>query len=301
MPTPTLLTTHRDDLGPVAYSAYSHGCRCGGCRAKKADYVADRRARGVEIDQRASHAPRQPRPRRPPVDRAAVVEHLIQLHRLGWTSVAIAHAARIDPGTLGRVLHRAGDCRHDIAEKILTVPLNRHLRSGRELRTCPCGVEFEVICSDERTYHDRDCARRASAGRARHRTRRFTDDEMIAWMRRAALGDTLTQNRYLRYVNTEPDAPHARSLFNRFGSWVNAVRAAGLTPGTTSRDRYDRRWTGPDLVDAVRSALADGVRTCDDYRAWAQQDPDRPSQSLIRQRLDTWSNAVRLATERQAS
>lgn len=298
--TPTV--THRDDLGPIpTYGTYSRGCRCSGCREEKRRYVADRRAQGVEIDTRKHHgrADGAPRPRRTPYDATPVREHVAALYNLGWPISTIAAAAKVDPGTPARLL--AGrSCRRSTGEKILAIPLTRHLRKGRESRTCRCGVEFTARISDGRTFCTVECARLSSAGQPRQHARRYTDEDLYAVMRAAAINGVLTVQRYDYHVATNGGPVHRTVTLRHQGSWARAVYAAGLTPGhegSPGNGFTPAVWTVDGCVYAVRRALRDGVRTARDYDRWEHTRTDAPSLGTVRAYLGRWSEAVRLARQ----
>lgn len=103
------------------YGRYSHGCRCAVCTQAKREYMAGRRAGGLEHDPRAHHdATYVPR-----VDYAAVRAHVQQLVAHGWTLKWIAVAAGVHITSV-RTIFTGGRCHTKTAAKILAVPLRQY-------------------------------------------------------------------------------------------------------------------------------------------------------------------------------
>ena len=126
-----------------------------------------------------------------------------------------------------------------------------------------------------------------AAGGATPRVRRYTDDELLDLLRRAAaeLGHTPGADELRRMEGY----PRTGTYQRRFGSWSEAVRKAGLVP----RPRGVKRFTDDELLDLLRMAAVKLGRTprvielkgMDDY----------PSPVTYTKRFGSWDDAVRRA------
>lgn len=132
--------------------------------------------------------------------------------------------------------------------------------------------------------------------------RQYTDEDMTAALRQAAriAGDgVLTPGAYQRARESAIAAPGCfpshRSFCIRFGSWSEALKAAGL-PSSGRKTRSD--YITPAICRlAVGEFLTvtEPPHTARAYDTWARtraDTPNTPSLSIVRDRLGTWSNAV---------
>jgi transcriptional regulator with XRE-family HTH domain len=104
-------------------------------------------------------------------------------------------------------------------------------------------------------------------------------------------GEPLSSDTY-DSVYLEYGGPVSGRVIQRFGSWNNACRAAGLETNQ-GRPSYSRRWTEGDLVEAVAAYLQSpgSNGTYRGYETWARRTPDAPSAQTVRNMLGPWSAA----------
>jgi len=131
---------------------------------------------------------------------------------------------------------------------------------------------------------------------------RFTEDDCIRYLRLAAqeLGvSMLTLSAYddfasRQQVTPEPWPTH-QTVMKRFGSWLEAVDAAGLDSARRFRT-YSREFPAQrcrEFLDRyVQFALQSGERpSLDRYIAWAKTNGG-PSAATVRNRLGSWGDAL---------
>lgn len=130
----------------------------------------------------------------------------------------------------------------------------------------------------------------------------FSDAELIATLRTHALPDeTLPRNRYAQH--REPDEPSAHLFELRFGTWNQALSAAGLRPMPRSPKRAacDPTFSHAAMLAALRTAArATGSTTIRAYEFWRARldQPGRaPSAQTVRARFGKWSTAAALAAD----
>lgn len=121
----------------------------------------------------------------------------------------------------------------------------------------------------------------------------FTDDEicdLLAYIAEEE-GEPLSADTY-DSVYLEYGGPTSGRILQRFGSWNNACRAAGLETNQ-GRPSYTRRWTENDLVEAVAEYLQSpgNAGTYSGYDLWARSTPGAPSAQTVRNVLGPWSAA----------
>ena len=121
---------------------------------------------------------------------------------------------------------------------------------------------------------------------------RYSDEELLEILRISAskVSGILSANEYKKLGL----GPTVAVYLSRFGSWANACREAGVSPGDAPRT-YTRRHSEEDMLDYVRSYLADPRTSgsADGYDKWQKKVDGAPSLALIRQRLGKW-NEVKL-------
>ena len=127
---------------------------------------------------------------------------------------------------------------------------------------------------------------------------RWSDDEIFAALNAAATyAYPLTSQAYADLVGSgEVHGPSLPRVWQRFGSWMEACRAAGVESGRPRRDNYQSKWTDEDIRDFVRRFLGDPEYggTFAEYDRWRRaRGVDAPSSALLRQRLGTWSEIKR--------
>lgn len=87
-----------------------------------------------------------------------------------------------------------------------------------------------------------DRLRDPAIGRTRITRQKYSDDELLAWLRRANAatpGLGLSKRRYAKFrldvlSQGEREVPHSVLLAHRFGSWDEAKRAAGISVAATA-------------------------------------------------------------------
>lgn len=125
---------------------------------------------------------------------------------------------------------------------------------------------------------------------------RYSDDELIAALRRYATDGHISGKRYEALAN--PTTDPSRSTFTlRWGSWSAALEAAGLTPNPTRRS-YERTWTTDELLDVIRRYIADAQQagrhpSIEEYLRWRYHQPTRqPSLSTLRNQTGLGWNGI---------
>jgi hypothetical protein len=114
----------------------------------------------------------------------------------------------------------------------------------------------------------------------------------------------LTLLEYRKLVNSKTiEGPTLPIFVSRFGSWMEACRAAGVETGTPVRE-YDTNWSDTDLLLVVRRFMwetRDTAWSIDNYKKWRnKQDPKVASISILRLRLGPWSEIRVLALDLNA-
>ena len=104
-------------------------------------------------------------------------------------------------------------------------------------------------------------------------------------------GEPLSADTY-DSVYLEYGGPTSGRIMQRFGSWNNACRAAGLETNQ-GRPTYSRRWSESDLIEAVAGYLASpgSAGTYAGYDEWARRTAGAPSAQTVRNALGPWSAA----------
>jgi predicted transcriptional regulator len=126
---------------------------------------------------------------------------------------------------------------------------------------------------------------------------RYSDEKLLEILRisQKEVDGPLSANAYSKLGL----GPTVAVYYSRFGSWTKACEKAGVLAGKKVR-KYERKHSDEDMLDFVRSYLAD-PRTngsADGYDKWQKSIEDAPSLALIRQRLGFWNDVKMAALKR---
>lgn len=127
------------------------------------------------------------------------------------------------------------------------------------------------------------------------RTNTYSDDEMTGAIARAAaeLGDGVSSGAYDAWSRGHDDAPSARAIITRFGSW-NAARArAGFETVSVTRE-YVAQWSEAACLESLREwLLSRPFRvSAKAYGEWATGHRDRASLATVRNKFGGWTAAL---------
>ncbi len=167
------------------------------------------------------------------------------------------------------------------------------------------GVSAKAIRStitELATDADRDARTRAISAHRPAVLALYTDEQLIAGLRAVAEraerpptgGDYERLRRRLRLASTA-------TVYMRFGSWSEALRAACLEPPAPSGRVYTARWDAGACWRALES-VADQLGDPPRYRRYAElaaQREDLPSAATVRLRLGLWSDVADALTARR--
>lgn len=132
-----------------------------------------------------------------------------------------------------------------------------------------------------------------------HRAPTYSDADVLAGLREAAVvhGEPLAADRYDSYSGAHHLASSAR-VIQRFGTWNDACRAAGLEVNR-GRASYARRWTEAEMAGHVADYLAaEGSRgSYAGYAEYAQGIAGAPSAQTVRNAFGGWASAKAAAQE----
>lgn len=98
----------------------------------------------------------------------------------------------------------------------------------------------------------------------------------------------------------EIKGPSTGTVIVVFGTWTEACRQAGVEHAQAARSEYVKLWTDEELLSFVVRYIKDESTTgsVNGYRPWRERQIDHvPSEGLIRNQYDSWSNARRKALE----
>jgi hypothetical protein len=130
----------------------------------------------------------------------------------------------------------------------------------------------------------------------------WTKETCIKVLRDAATyAFPLTVLEYRKLVKSKTiEGPTLPIFISRFGSWMEACRAAGVETGNPVRE-YDTNWSDTDLLLMVRRFMwetRDEGWSIDSYTKWRnRQDPIVASTGILRLRLGQWSDLRVLALD----
>lgn len=136
------------------------------------------------------------------------------------------------------------------------------------------------------------------------REQRFSDEDLIDCLQLAAdeLGGILTSDQFTEFgrERSMPDGrswPTHQAAQGRWGSWRDALHAAGLRSNPRSAIAGNWLFSVDDCVDAVRAAARalGHAPTVTEYEQWSQSlNGGVPSASTIRKRVRPlrWSDVI---------
>jgi len=122
---------------------------------------------------------------------------------------------------------------------------------------------------------------------SRGRPREYTDDEILDHIRRVADGN---RPPTWEEFNADADAPWCQTVQRHFGSWAEAVEAAGFDPVANQGSQIPRE----ELVSwlqAFRLEIGAWPRR-NDLRDWPG-----PSATPYRRAFESWDDAIAAAKE----
>ena len=127
----------------------------------------------------------------------------------------------------------------------------------------------------------------------------WSDEQILEAIRHAATYEYPITAKYFEHLRSigEISAPSVPRIYQRFGSWRKACRAAGLESGEPTHDNYESTWTDADLLHFAGQFLAEESSdgTLGGFSKWLAQDADRPSVGTMRHRLGGWNDIKRAA------
>lgn len=135
--------------------------------------------------------------------------------------------------------------------------------------------------------------------------KKYTDEELIGFLQIASqtLGGVLTAYGYTEYSREQATAdgrpwPTHQTHALRFGSWRDALKAAGLAANRSSGIAGQRIFGDGHCIDALRAAARALERppTAAEYEEFARTSNGAfPSQATVRHRLGKWYEALERA------
>lgn len=112
----------------------------------------------------------------------------------------------------------------------------------------------------------------------------YSEEELLRRMQELSDGDEPPTWREM----DEADGPSANTYNSHFGSWANAVEAAGLKP----RREWDQyKYSTEELVERIRDLAEDG----EPPTIAEMREVDGPSPKTYQNRFGSWSEAIRSA------
>lgn len=128
--------------------------------------------------------------------------------------------------------------------------------------------------------------------------KKYTDDEVLESLRtafRVSEKPHLSINYYRKY-EVGQDVPSSAHVIQRFGTWNEACKRAGIPHGDTNLT-YTRRWTPDVCVAAVARFIneVDGNPSAGKYDEWSRGIEDVPSMATVRNRCGKWNEILKMA------
>lgn len=246
------------------------------------------------------------------MDVAARDAQITHLRAQGLTLQAVADAVGLTRERVRQILKRDGGPDTDAArasqresrqrkrealQRLVAIDLHAHPASTAEEVACRLGCSREEVLS-----HLADDVRALLLRPAGTSLVVWTDEASLAALRDAATyAYPLTTAAYNRLLQAgEVQGPSVPRIFQRFGSWNEACKLAGVEPSSRRRPHYQSRWTDDDILGFVRQYLESGAGggTFAGYDGWRRLAGfDAPSSALMRQRLGPWSDVKRRALQ----
>lgn len=228
------------------------------------------------------------------VPRAILHRQVVELKQAGLTFRAIAEQ-------LQRSFSSVTDAYYDPAGEKSRERKRRHIHG----RCQDC--DEPVFNSGSRTVPDRcrrcdDAYRKTLAPRRKMAAREtpwryYSDEQILAAIRRAAFHGVAKGAGYDAMRLAARDRLPSRALIiRRYGSWANAVHAAGLrTTRAPSPDGYANRTPNSELVEAIQRCAGELGRwpTANEYREWSAG--HAPGLGTIQWRFGSWMAAIEAA------
>lgn len=132
---------------------------------------------------------------------------------------------------------------------------------------------------------------------------RYTDDELLAALRRAAATTEreLSVQAYEQARTEDSSLPSREIIQHRFGRWITAKRLAGISERTPYRG-YSNTISEAACLEGLRVCMAqsDSLPTYAQYQAW-HLEHGHPSAHTIRNKFGTWIAALDAADEAVAA
>lgn len=152
---------------------------------------------------------------------------------------------------------------------------------------------------------DREEKRKRRRSTAEWAEKKYPDAELLQVLREASegIGGILTANGYdgfakaRRFADGRPWPTH-QTHFHRFGSWRQALHAAGLAANPSSPIAGQRIFDASHCIDAIRHVHREvgAVPTLSEYESIAKVSKGAlPSSATVRSRCGSWSEALRMA------
>jgi predicted DNA-binding protein (UPF0251 family) len=176
-------------------------------------------------------------------------------------------------------------------------------RERKRRRSRPCagcgkpvhnsGSEPPERCAECAQEHSRTMDQRRKHSTQDRRV--WTDDGIGARLRHLARDGAPTKRRYDTWYAGMPEGtmPSSPTIITRYGSWNEALAAAGVNATPTRGVRIDARSYERALMDVVRCARDLGeVPSAAQYRRWRHGVDGAYSDSRIRQVAGSWIRAV---------
>ncbi len=132
--------------------------------------------------------------------------------------------------------------------------------------------------------------------------KQYSDEELMGFLQgaSAAIGGVLSTKAYTKYARTQVTTdgrpwPTHQTHMLRFGSWRNAVQAAGLAANPSSPIAGQTLFEAGHCIDALRAAARSlgKVPTASEYDQFAQRSRGAlPSAATVRHKLGLWNAAL---------